>query len=134
MTEVVMNLREILGYTKNKQLLADIAVKYLPMAEAQCSQMQGGIKGAKAGINRAIQVQTDCKYILRHQNKFTPSVVRWAAVQKAEANFDEHRYRGEKENFLEGYREGRALTFLLKSVIKMAVEEEAENVSNNTPA
>lgn len=126
-----MNLHQIVGNVDNKQLLGDIAIKFLPMAEAQVSQMLGGIRGAKAGILRAIDVQRDCKYILRNRTKFPASVVAWAAKSKADAQFEEHRYRGEKENFLEGYREGRALEFMLRSIIKMAPKEEASDVLDN---
>ena len=121
-----MNLRKIVGNTDNKQLLADIAATFLPMAELQVEQMVGGIKGAKAGIRRAIDVQRDCKYILRRRTQFPDSVVAWAAKSKADANFDEHRYKGEKDNFLQGYREGRKLEFMLRSVMLMAKQEEAD--------
>lgn len=126
-----MNLRKIVGNADNKQLLADIAVTFLPLAEAQVEQMAGGVKGARAGIRRAIDVQRDCKYILRRRNQFPDSVVAWAAKSKADANFDEHRYKGEKDNFLEGYREGRKLEFMLRSVILLAKQEEVD-VSSNT--
>lgn len=127
-----MNLRSIVGNCDDKQLLANLAVKFLPLAEAQVQQMASGIKGAKANIVRAVDVQRDCKYVIRRRNQFPASVVAWAAKSKADANFDEHRYQGEKSNFIEGYREGRALEFLLKSVIKAAVTEESSNVSDNS--
>ncbi|MFW3388540.1 UNVERIFIED_CONTAM: hypothetical protein RF648_21375, partial [Kocuria sp. CPCC 205274] len=118
-----MNLRKIVGNVDNKQLLADIAIKFLPMAETQVQQMTAGIKGAKAGIRRAVDVQRDAKYILRRRNQFPANVIAWATKAKADANFDEHRYHAEKQGFLEGYREGRALEFMLKSIIKLAKEE-----------
>lgn len=126
-----MNLRKIVGNTDNKQLLADIAVKFLPLAEAQVEQMVGGINGAKANIRRAIDVQRDCKYILRRRNQHPKSVIAWADKCKADANFEEHRYKGEKANFVEGYREGRQLEFLLRSVILAAKKEEADVSSNS---
>lgn len=124
-----MNLRKIVGFTDNKQLLAEIALKFLPMSEAQCEHMAAGIKGAKANIRRAIDVQRDCKYILRRRNQFPASTIAWAAKCKSDANFDEHRYQGDKQNFIEGYREGRNLEFLLKSV--MLQYEEEVHVSDN---
>lgn len=127
-----MNLRNIVGYTDNKQLLADIAVQFLPTAESQVQQMAGAVKAAKAGIRRSVDVQRDCKWILRRRNQFPAHVIAWAAKSKADANFDEHRYHGEKENFKEGYRQGRALEFLLKSIIKAAKTEEVSDVSDNS--
>ena len=128
-----MNLRQIVGNPDNKQLLADIAIKFLPVAESQTRQMLAGIKGSKAGVNRAIDVQRDCKWIMNHRSMFPSSVVAWATKSKEDANFEEHRYQAEKQNFQEGYREGRRLEFLLRSVIKSAFsEQEGEDVSNHS--
>lgn len=124
-----MKLRPIVGNTENLALLAEIANDLLPMMKSQAEHMHTGIKAAGVNIAKYVQVQRDCKYIMRHRTKFTLSVVLWATKQKADANFDEHRYHADKLKFTEGFREARRMEFLLKSVIKLAAEN--ADVSSN---
>lgn len=124
-----MNRRPIIGNTDNLQLLAELARKFLPMAEGGADQFAKNVDATRVRIRHFIQVQKDMKQLLRRGRNLPGNAIGWAIKSKADADFDEMKVRGEKESHLEGYREARQMEFLLKSVIKLAEGE--SDVSSN---
>jgi len=126
----VTKIRTIVGTTENLELLSEMAAKTVQDARNTAAYYGAAITGGKKKLNSALSRQKAMKAVLRHRNKFPPSVGKEVARQKEDAAFVEAQARGELANFKEHYNLAREVEFMAASMLKLI--EERSDVSSNS--
>ena len=92
--------------------------------ERECAYLKAGIKAARGKIARAVDRQRGAKWILKHRSTLPESVVNLAIAAKPQEREKELIAGGERDAFLQQYRNFRQFLYIQKSVELIASNQE----------
>lgn len=122
-----MNVKPITGNVNLKTLKSitdNIGGLTTADLERECEYLKAGIKAARGKIARAVDRQRGAKWIIKNRVNLPTSVVNLAIATKQQERDKELVASGERDAFLNQYRNFRQLLYIQKSVELIAAGQE----------